>query len=57
MTISEDHLRGLSAVEREALLNDPDEDGEIALQLGGTAAPAAAPTAPKARDLEHRDGG
>jgi hypothetical protein len=55
MTISEDDLRGLSAVEREALMNDPDEDGEIALQLGGTNTPA--PSAPNARDLEHPDAG
>jgi hypothetical protein len=53
MTISEDDLRGLSAVEREALMNDPDEDGEIALQLGGGDAPAA----PNARDLEHPSAG
>lgn len=56
MTISEDDLRGLSAVEREALLNDPDEDGEIALQLNGKA-PADAAATPTARDLEHPAGG
>lgn len=56
MTISEDDLRGLSAAERQALLDDPDDDGEIALQLGGTA-PAGAPAAPSARDLERPKGG
>jgi len=53
MTISEEDLRGLSAIEREALLNDPDEDGEIALQLGAADTSAV----PHARDLEYPGGG
>lgn len=46
MALSEDDLRGLSANERAALTEseEHDEDGDIAAELGHTAAPPAAPS-------------
>lgn len=55
MALSEDDLRGLSANEREALLEAEadDPDGDIAHELGHTAtAPAAAPAAPAPKTEE-----